>query len=172
MAQAFSPVEEVKPVLFERSRLWTIIAVVLLFALGLGIRLYDLTDAPLDFHPTRQLHSMMIARGIYYQDLDSAPEWKRDLAVQQWKAEMLLEPPLVENLAVLGYRLAGGEYLWLPRLFSILFWMIGAGLLYWIAKDITGANGGVIALTYVLLLPFAVIASRSFQPEPLSLIHI
>ncbi len=172
MAQAFSPVEEVKPVLFERSRLWTLIAVALLFALGLGIRLYDLTDAPLDFHPTRQLHSMMIARGIYYQNLDSAPEWKRDLAVQQWKAEMLLEPPLVENLAALGYRLAGGEYLWLPRLFSILFWMIGAGFLYWIAKDITGANGGVIALTYMLLLPFAAIASRSFQPEPLMVASI
>ncbi len=172
MAQVFVPAEEEQPVLFERSRLWTIIAVVLLFALGLGIRLYDLTDPPLDFHPTRQLHSMMIARGMYYENLDNAPEWKRELAVRQWKAEMLLEPPIVERLAAFSWKIAGGEYLWIPRVFSILFWMAAAGFLYWIARDITGANGGVIALAYMLILPFAAIASRSFQPEPLMIASI
>jgi hypothetical protein len=172
MAQAYGSPDEVRPILFDRSRVWTVIAVVLLFALGLGIRLYDLTDPPLDFHPTRQLHSMMIARGIYYENLESAPQWQRDLAVRQWKAEMLLEPPIVENLAALSWRIAGAEYLWLPRIFSILFWLMGAGFLYWIARDLTGANGGVIALAYMLLLPYAAIASRSFQPEPLMITSI
>ncbi len=33
--------------------LWFTLAVI--FILGFGIRLYDLTDPPLDFHATRQL---------------------------------------------------------------------------------------------------------------------
>jgi len=35
--------------------LWITLAVI--FILGIGIRLYDLTDLPLDFHATRQLFS-------------------------------------------------------------------------------------------------------------------
>ncbi len=172
MAQAFPPTDEARPILFERSRVATLVAVILLFALGLGIRLYDLYDAPLDFHPTRQLHSMMIARGMYYENLESAPEWKRELAVRQWKAETMLEPTIVEHLAVWGWRIAGAEYLWLPRVFSIIFWLIGSLFLYLIARDLTGPNGGVFALAYMLVLPYAAIASRSFQPEPLMIASI
>ena len=36
------------------------------FVLGLGIRLLDLTDPPLDFHAWRQFRSATIARGMYY----------------------------------------------------------------------------------------------------------
>ena len=58
-----------KNILFSHHwGLW--ITLGLLFTFGLGIRLYDLTDLPLDFHPTRQLGSAVIARGMYYQDLD------------------------------------------------------------------------------------------------------
>ncbi len=39
----------------------------MLLLLGLGIRLLDLTDPPLDIHPTRQLHSALMARGMYYR---------------------------------------------------------------------------------------------------------
>ena len=31
--------------------------------LGFGIRIFDLTDPPLDFHPTRQLRSMPFFQG-------------------------------------------------------------------------------------------------------------
>ena len=46
---------------------WAII--ILAVVLGITVRFYDLTDAPLDFHPTRQLHSALIARGMYYENL-------------------------------------------------------------------------------------------------------
>ena len=39
-----------------------------------GIRLYDLTDLPNDFYMVRQYHSLLIARGMYYQHLTSVPE--------------------------------------------------------------------------------------------------
>ncbi|MGB2911129.1 MAG: hypothetical protein WBB55_11150, partial [Anaerolineales bacterium] len=39
------------------SRYWIFIGigVLVIFGLGLALRLYDLTDQPVDFHPTRQL---------------------------------------------------------------------------------------------------------------------
>ena len=55
--------------------------------LGLAIRFYDLTDAPLDFHPTRQLYSALKARGMFYENLETVPEWQRDFAVHQWKLQ-------------------------------------------------------------------------------------
>ncbi len=145
--------------------LW-VLALALVFVLGLAIRFYDLNDLPLDFNPTRQLHSMLIARGIYYQNLTSAPAWQRDLAVQQWKGEGLIEPQIMEHLAAYTYDLLG-EHLWIPRVYAIFFWVLGGLALYWLARDMTSRAGGMIALIFYLIVPFGAIASRAFQPDPL-----
>ena len=83
----------------------------LAFLLGLAVRLYDITDPPLDFHPTRQLHSALIARGMYYQNLDDIPDWQRERAVDQWKAEGLIEPQIMEHLTAFTYRIIGAPKL-------------------------------------------------------------
>jgi hypothetical protein len=164
--------ERPEKILFEHSRLLFWLMASLIVIVGLGIRLYDLTDLPLDFHSTRQLHSALIARGMYYQNLDSAPQWQRDLAVHQWKLEGLIEPQIMERLAAWTYGLAGGAYLWIPRLYSIFFWMVGGLFLFLLAKDLIGRNGAVFALAYFLILPYGAIASRAFQPEPLLMASI
>ena len=52
---------DVKSKSFIAPNRWALAFVLaLLFGLGLGIRLTDLTDLPLDFHPTRQLFSATI----------------------------------------------------------------------------------------------------------------
>ena len=51
---------------FFSSRAARTLALAILFGAALAIRLYDLTDLPLDFHPTRQLVSFIKARGYYY----------------------------------------------------------------------------------------------------------
>ncbi len=158
--------------LFERWLWLRWVTVALLFVVGIVIRVYDIGDAPLDFHPTRQLHSALMARGMYYQNLESAPEWQRELAVRQWKAEQLIEPPLVENLAALMYRVAGREDLLFPRLTSIFFWVLGGVFLFSLARQLSGANGAVAALAFYLVLPYGAIASRSFQPDPLLMLSI
>ncbi len=146
--------------------LHALLLVVLLLG-GAAFRLYDLTDAPLDFHPTRQVRSAIIARGMYYQNLTGIPEWRREYAAQQWQAQELIEPAIMETLTAAAYRLAGGEYLWIGRLFSIFFWMLGGLGLYLLARRMTDAQGGLIALALYLGWQYAVIASRSFQPDPL-----
>ncbi len=143
------------------------IAVIVIFLIGMGIRVYDLTDAPLDFHPTRQLYSALKARGMYYQTLESAPDWQRELAVKQWQIQGLIEPPLMERLAASAYQIAGREILWIPRIFSIFFWFLGGIALLFLAKEITDENGAVFALMLFWVTPYTAEASRSFQPDPL-----
>jgi hypothetical protein len=104
---------------------------------------------------------------MYYQDLTSVPGWQRRMAVTQWKAMGLLEPRLLESLAVLGYRLTRGEHLWIPRLLSSVFWVLGSIPLYLLAKALVDENGGLVTAAFYLFLPYGVVASRSFLPEPL-----
>jgi hypothetical protein len=145
------------------------ILVALMLLAGLGIRLYDLADLPLDFHPTRQLFTAIVARSYYYQMLPAdAPvsAWERQRAAQQLSAEET-EPPSIDWLAALTYRLVGRVDLFFPRLYSVLFWLAGGLALFWIALDLTSLAGGLLALGFYLFAPYGIVASRSFQPDPL-----
>jgi hypothetical protein len=162
------PPENLQPrSLFGSSRLLLGLTLFALFALGLGIRLFDLTDPPLDFHSTRQLRSAIIARDLYYRDLEPALDWQRERAAQQLAGYNLIEPLVFESAVAGAYRLIGSDPVWVARLFAILFWMVGAVALYRLATEMTSPDGGVVALAYYLFLPFGITASRSFQPDPL-----
>ena len=152
--------------IFGNTKLARIIILVIIFLAAIAIRAYDITDLPLDFHPTSQLNRAILARGRYYQDLSTAPEWKRELAFQMWKAEDF-EVPFMDGLAVITYRIIGAEVIWVPRLFASVFWVIGGLALYLLAKELTSHDGAIIGTVVYLFLPFSVIASRTFQPDPL-----
>ena len=135
----------------------------ILFAAGIGVRLVDLTDRPLDFNPSRQLFSAIIARAIYYEGLPDVDQALLDL-VRSHRAELeKLEPPILETIVVAGYRLTGGENVWIARVFSIVTWMGGAVVVFLLAKRAGGAIGAVVGMGYFLFLPLAIYASRSFQ---------
>ncbi|MFZ5820334.1 MAG: glycosyltransferase family 39 protein, partial [Chloroflexota bacterium] len=157
--------EETASSFWGKPRLVTLL-VILAFALGLGIRLFDLTDLPLDFNPTRQLFSAIKARGMYYQYADGVPDWQREMAVAQWQAKADVEPPVIETLTA-GLYLLFGEHVWFGRLIASLSWLLGGLALYALARRIASADGALVALLYYLFLDFGVIASRSFQPDPL-----
>jgi 4-amino-4-deoxy-L-arabinose transferase-like glycosyltransferase len=153
----------------NKNQIIYIILVLGLMVAGVAIRVYDLQDAPLDFHPTRQLHSALMARGMYFSlnpSLD-IPSWQRGTAIRQWQLEGLVEPPLMEWLVATTYQLAGGVYLWIARLYAIFFWMVAAFGILLIAREIAGNSGSLAALALFLFFPYSVYASRSFQPETL-----
>jgi len=156
---------------FFSSRFSQIAALVLLLGLGLAIRLYDLTDLPLDFHPTRQLLSALKARGMYYQTLTDIPADQRDFAIQQWKIRAAIEPELVERMVAFTYQFTG-EQLWVARVYSSVFWVIGAFFLFLLARQLTSADGALVTTAFYLFAPYAVSASRSFQPDPLMVMLI
>jgi 4-amino-4-deoxy-L-arabinose transferase-like glycosyltransferase len=153
--------------LFNKSKWLRWIAIAVIVMLALAVRFYDLDDLPLDFHSTRQMHSMLMARGMYYQTRSDIPEWQKTMSLEQWKLEGLIEPPIMEGLTALGYQLAGTDDLRIPRVMSIIFWMLGALPLYWLARGLIDHNGAVFALAFYLILPYGAQASRAFQPDPL-----
>ena len=138
----------------------------LILIASLGIRLYRI-DSPSDFHVIRQYRSDILARAYYFELSDDIPEWRRDVAGMSRDNRPLLEPPVTEYLAAGVYHLAGGEHRWLPRVLSSLFWITGGAFLFFIGRRLGHSWAAAMAVSYYLLLPFAVLASRSFQPDPL-----
>lgn len=154
------------PSFFPKTGWKLIVLVTLLLVAGLGIRLCDLTDLPLDFHATRQLFSAIKARGMYYETLTDAPAKQRNFAIQQWKKKSAIEPEVLERLTAFTYRFTG-EKVWVARIYSSLFWVVGGIFIFLLARRLVSTDGGIAALTLYLFLPYAVTASRSFQPDPL-----
>lgn len=151
----------------RRSRLMAWLLLGLIFVVGLAVRLYNLNAPPLDFHPTRQLHSALIARGMYFENNPSVPAWQREMAVNQWHTEGTIEPQVFEHLVAGTYSLLGRVDLRVPRLYAVLFWMVAAVFLAWIALDLFGWGGALVASLFFLVWPYDVVASRAFMPEPL-----
>ncbi|MEO5886169.1 MAG: glycosyltransferase family 39 protein [Anaerolineales bacterium] len=152
---------------FFASRSVRSATLVLLFAIALTIRLYDLTDLPLDFHPTRQLLSAIKARGLYYETQpDGVPTWKLETAIRQAKLKADVEPVVFERLVAFTYRFTG-EQLWIARIYSSLFWLIGGIFLFMLVRDLISFEGAIFSTAYYLFFPYAITASRSFQPDAL-----
>ncbi len=152
---------------FAPSEFWRIVIVLAILVLGFGTRMYDLTDPPLDYAGARQLRSMMIARGKYYGMIEDAPAWKADIARKQANIHGMIEPEIIESITAATYLVAGGEYVWIARIYSSLFWVLGGLALYSLARKMVSTDGAVIALVYYLFVPFGLLASRTFQPDPL-----
>jgi hypothetical protein len=147
-------------------------ALLIIIGAGLGIRILDLTDPPLDFHAWRQLRAAIITRGKYYSMDTSADPNIRLNAMELGAGHGRLEPEIFETLVAITYRLIGREELWIARVYSILFWMIGGIFLYLLSRKISSMKGALISLAYYLLVPFGVIGSRSFLPEPLMIMWV
>lgn len=142
--------------------------VFIIFITAFSIRLYHIDKPPLDFVPVRQYQQAHIARGYYYANLESVPEWKKQMALLNMeRMGFQLEPRILEHLAVLGYRIIGHEALWIPRVLSSIFWIIGGIFLFLIARRITSSGAALFSTIYYLFLPFGISASRSFQPDPM-----
>ncbi|GAB4417456.1 MAG: hypothetical protein Kow002_03860 [Anaerolineales bacterium] len=147
-------------------------SLLLLFSTALAIRAYDITDLPLDFHPSRQLFSAIKARGMFYETLPDAPAARREFAMQQAKTKVTIEPEIMEHIAVFFYRQTGREQLWIPRMIAALFWLTGGIFVYLLARDLTSTDGAMLALAFYLFVPYGIFASRSFQPDPLMVMLI
>ena len=78
-----------------------------------------------------------------------------------------LGPRVLIKTAVFCYRLVGGEHLWIPRAISSIMWVIGGLFLYLIVKKLFTPNAALVSTIFYLFAPFGIIASRSFQPDPM-----
>jgi hypothetical protein len=147
------------------NRIARVAALIILFGVAFGIRMYDLADLPLDFHPTRQLLSAIRARALFYETQpDGYPTWKLEAGIRHAESKADIEPVVFERLVAFTYRFTG-EQVWVARIYSSIFWMIGAVFLFLLVRDLVSFEGALVSTAYFLLFPYAVIASRSFQPD-------
>ncbi|MBE0672125.1 MAG: glycosyltransferase family 39 protein [Anaerolineales bacterium] len=149
----------------SKTRSW-FIPFIILFTLGGFLRLLDITDPPLDFHPSRQLRNSLVARDIYYSILPSATDQQRSLAASFARSVGKYEPPVIESLVAYTY-LATGENIAAARVWGTIFWLAAGLALFDLMRRATSPWAALIALAFYLVLPFSVQASRSFQPDPL-----
>ena len=152
---------------FRRPGWLLLLSLLVIFILGLGIRLYDLTDPPMDFHPTRQIRGLVIARGMYYQMMPNADADKREAAIAYWQSMVDREPQILERLVALVYLVIGQEEVWVARVINSLAWVLGGLVLFLLARRMVSTDGAMIATGFYLFLPFGITASRSFQPDPI-----
>ncbi len=123
------------------------------------LRLYGLGQPPMEFNAIRQYHGALLARGLY--------QWLLSGNLRTLPPDGILEPPILEFAASLSYLVLGGEHLWVPRLLSVLLWMVGGIFLYLTAKKVVSPNAAVLSVFFYLFDPYSVLASRAFMPDPL-----
>jgi len=145
----------------------------LLFITAFAVRLHHINKPPHDFAALRQYQAAHIARDYYFKSQDAIPEWRRNVAeVNSKRMGLLLEPRIMENLTVYGYRILGGEHLWIPRVLSSVFWLVGGIFIFLIARKISSLEAAFFSTVFYLFLPFSILASRSFQPDPLMIMML
>ncbi len=155
------------PGFFSRSRLLLSLTLTILFVASFCIRVYRITEPPLDFHGVRQYDSALLARSYYFRLLGcSAPQWMRTVAACQ-DPRTYLEPPIMESIATSLYVLVGGAEMWIPRVLSSVFWLLGGIPLYLLVRRTVSSDAAVVSTAFYLLLPYGVFASRTFMPNPL-----
>jgi 4-amino-4-deoxy-L-arabinose transferase-like glycosyltransferase len=76
-----------------------------------------------------------------------------------------------ERLVAFTYRFTG-EQLWIARIYSSIFWLIGGIFLFMLVRELVSFEGAIFSTAYYLFFPYAIIASRSFQPDPLMVMLI
>jgi 4-amino-4-deoxy-L-arabinose transferase-like glycosyltransferase len=131
----------------------------IVFVAAFCVRLYRIGEPLFDWVPVRQYHCALLARGFY--------EWILTGNLKTIPPDGIIEPPILEGLASLSYLITGAEHLWIPRVLSAIFWMIGGIFVYLIARKIVSANAALFSVIFYLFDPAVVLPSRAFMPDPL-----
>ena len=141
------------------------VALVILIGVGFGVRMVNLYNPPLDFNPVRQLRSALIARAVYYDLNPKIDPETRPIADSAASLESY-EPPILEKIVGFTYYLVGAEQVWIGRIFSCLCWLIGGLALFSNARNYSSFWPAWLGQSAYLVLPFGIVASRAFQPDP------
>lgn len=141
-----------------------------LLALILGailVRTHALDQDLVTFHPTRHYRSAVLARACYYEATPATPEWALNVARANRDIQPAGEPPFLEWIACGAYRIAGHENVEIPRIVSVICWVFGALPVFLVARRWAIDPIALVAAALLLFLPYGIVASRNFQPDPL-----
>lgn len=138
-----------------------------MMVLGLLVRLHEITQPIVRFHPTRHYRSAVLARACYYDLAGGIPDWAKKVADANRGMQQAGEPPFQEWLACASYLALGHENIAIPRMFSVVAWVSAAIPVFLIAERLASPTAALLAVALHLFLPYGIIASQNFQPDPL-----
>jgi hypothetical protein len=139
----------------------------LMMLLALTVRAHELDQPIVRFHPTRHYRSAVIARACYYDHAPDVPDWARKVADANRTMQQAGEPPLMEWAACGAYLALGHENIMIPRALAVVIWVGGAIPLWLLTMRLASPFGAALAVALYLFLPYGIIASQNFQPDPL-----
>lgn len=141
----------------EEKLFWTILIAMI------GIRLFNITMPILEGTAMRQVQTAMIARNFYTEGINMLYP-KMDF-FGSGPGYVVLELPLLNTLAALGYKVLGGVHEWVGRLLSIMFFAGATVFLYGITKRIFNRDTALWAIVVFGISPLSIIYSRAFMPD-------
>lgn len=139
----------------------------MLMLMGLVIRAPEIDQSVVRFHPTRHYRSAVLARACYYDHASGIPAWAKRVASANREMQQAGELPVMEWLACGTYLALGRENVTIPRVANALLWISGAIPLSLLARRLASARAAPLAAALYLFMPYGIVASRNFQPDPL-----
>ncbi|MCB1174991.1 MAG: glycosyltransferase family 39 protein [Leptospiraceae bacterium] len=135
-----------------------------ILVLGLGLRLWGVTQPLLDYASWRQTFTAMIARNFYRSGMELLAPQIDVIGVQNFAAF-----PLFPAIVSLFYHITGVWEGW-GRLTAV-FCALGVQLQIWyLARSLFSSRAAHAAAALFAILPMAVYYTRVFMPEPLLLL--
>ena len=153
---------------WDQHRSLLLLILVSIFLLAGAIRLYKI-QAP-GMLPERDFGSAILARDFFFRSEDSIPEWEREVSSKTVQTIPILEPPVTEFLVSILYRVAGSEHMWIARVLTSIFWLIGGIFLYKIARSFLSTGAAIVSTAFYLFAPLGILLRRSFQPDALMML--
>src|SRR5262245_743937 len=150
-----------------RGTAWMVLIATVVLTVALAVRLREIGQPLVTFRAIRHYRSAMIARDFYYHTAAGIPQQSINVADANLLMQQAGEPPLMELLGCAGYLMLGREEVAIPRILAATAWVLGAIPLWFLARRFGRAAGGVLACAVYLFLPYGIIATRTFMPDPL-----
>jgi 4-amino-4-deoxy-L-arabinose transferase-like glycosyltransferase len=150
---------------FESNRYLLWLTLLSLFLLAFAVRVYFYGESRAVGEV--QYRSAVIARAFYFERANTIPEWRREVNDRTRQGFVVKEPSVTEYLTALTYLISGGESMWLARLMTTVFWLIGGVFLFLIARNLVSVDAAVFTTAYYLFVPIGIFLSTSFQPDSL-----
>jgi 4-amino-4-deoxy-L-arabinose transferase-like glycosyltransferase len=135
----------------------------IILLIAVAIRLININMPILEGTATRQVQTAMIARNFFKHGFNIL--YPRLDTFGSEPGYYVLEFPLLNFLAALGYRLLGGVHEWVGRLITILFFLGASLFLYGMAKRLFGERVALWSIICFVLSPLSIIFSRAFMPD-------
>lgn len=136
-----------------------------IFLLAGGVRGLGIVKGPAEFQPVRQYYTALIARYLYQIDDPGLSAEQRTYLEKS--VQRIHEPPLTEWISIQGYKLTGGEKLWIPRVVTACAWLVGGWFLLLLLRRLVIPEVALAGTAFYLFLPFGIALSLSFQPDSL-----